>query len=380
MYALLFRPIKFLSRSKIPHVTRTLTSSSEFEPGSFLKDKPPLKKLKLFPESLYGGEHFVTLLTGTSPIGKQGANYIKTLFKAAKIPVAFERIDVGNTNEYIRSVLRNRVCLHVDSQHDPQEKAKALKLNNNLDLFACIIKCFGHKGYNCKFPDANLTIASQNNTGDYDKLEYQPVQGVVETLCIHEDDYTRRYLKFVLDYAKKNGHKHITIGVKRLYLPRSDGRFFDLACEIQQESYPDIELLEMDIEKLVYYIIKDPCKFDMICCNDRYGTFVASAASAVCGGASLFGACELNNTHAIFKPLQTKLSITSYRELSPYGVIRSCIDLLRYLGKCECATAMEGELASILSAGKPRTVEFGGEDSGEFIICNIVNKLRCKFK
>ncbi|XP_004520684.1 isocitrate dehydrogenase [NAD] subunit 1, mitochondrial [Ceratitis capitata] len=371
-------PVNLLKRANFRHQT-----TIEVQGHDYLKDDLPPKFVKVLPPSKYGGEYLVTLLTGSSNIGKQGANFIKHLFEVAKVPVAFERIQLGPDEtacpmEYLQSVQRNRHAIHVDLQHDPDEKRKQLLLNNDLDLYMGIINVNSIEGYKCRYPDVDITVLMKNNAGNFSKLEYAPVPGIVETLRIMDRKYIERYFNFVFHYAMENNHKKITFGHQELEFPLSDGLYNKIGCGMYEDLKPDLEFELMPIHELVRKIVLAPNQFDVICTTDRYGTIVASIASAVCGGASLFSSTERGDHHAVFKPLQTRLSVTDSGTLSPYGIVRACIDLLHYLGETDCARVLYEELMTTMICRNIKTREFGGSDSGEFVICDIVNRLKCK--
>ncbi|XP_067634130.1 uncharacterized protein [Eurosta solidaginis] len=356
-------------------------ASIEVHGHDYEKESLPPKFIKLLPPSKYGGEYLVTLLTGASVIGLQGSHFIRDLFEVAKVPVAFERIPIGpdeGTYEYVQSVERNRHAIHVDMQHDPDAKHKQLLLNNDLDLYVGIIHMNSIEGYKCIYPDVKLTVLMQNNAGNFSKLEYGPVPGMVETLKIMQEKYMKRYFEFVFHYAMENKRKKVTFGHQVLEFPLSDGLYVKVAKKLYKELKPDFEFELIAIHELVREIVMHPTKYDVICTTDRYGTFVASIASAVCGGAGLFSCTERGDHHAVFKPLQTRLSVTDSLTLSPYGIVRACVDLLYYLGEDDCAQVLYDELMHTMICRGIRTREFGGIDSGEYVICDIVNRLKCK--
>ncbi|XP_054739108.1 uncharacterized protein LOC129245130 [Anastrepha obliqua] len=359
------------------------TANIEVQGHDYQKESFPPKYVKLLPPSKYGGEYLVTLLTGSSIIGQQGANFIRHLFEVAKVPVAFERISIGPDqttypNEYLQSVRRNRHALFIDLQHDPDEKHKQLLLNIDLDLYVGIIQVNSIEGYRCRHPNVNITVIMQNNAENFSKLEYGPVPGMVETLKITQKKYIERYFNFVFHYAMENCHQKVTFGHQAGEFPLSDGMYNRTALKMYEQLKPQFEFELMPIHDLVRNIVMKPRCFDVICTSDRYGTFVASIASAVCGGASLFSSTERGDHHAVFKPLQTRLSITDSLILSPYGIVRSSIDLLRYLGETDCANGLYEELMNTMTCRDIKTKEFGGTDTGEYVICDIVNRLKCK--
>lgn len=350
---------------------------------AFLKDDMPTFIEYLPPISQYGGQIVITLLYADSGIGRRASKYLKSLIEISKLPITFETVPINRSRatlagEDYYSFLRNRTAVYLDLELDAESLEKRYKLNRLFDLFACIVKFKSHPGYNCKHTNVNIWSYYQNNIGDHAKLEYEPVKGVVETLRISTVEKLNQFLRFVFGEVLRNGRRKITIGHKADMFPKSDGLFLELARRIHQEEYECLELDDMKISTMARNIVMHPEKFDVICTQSSYGRVVNAATCAVCGGASLFSCIDIGERFAVFKPLEMKLALSDCREISPYGIVRLCIELLSFLGKEDCARLIELELNDAMCRGI-KTEEFGGKDSPDFVICSIVNNLRCHF-
>uniref|UniRef100_A0A1B0BS15 Isopropylmalate dehydrogenase-like domain-containing protein n=1 Tax=Glossina palpalis gambiensis TaxID=67801 RepID=A0A1B0BS15_9MUSC len=380
---------------KVAHVARLSRCSSrcaikrfahskvESLDKAFLKDDMPTYVAHLPPVSQYGGQTVITLLYADTGIGQRACKHLKSLIEISKLPITFENVPISRSSATVAgedyySLLRNRTAVYLDLELDTESLQKRYQLNRQLDLFACIAKFKSHPGYNCKRTNVNIWSYSQNNVGDYAKLEYEPVKGVVETLRITTVEKLSQFLRFAFGEALKNGRRKITIGHKADMLPKSDGLFLELAQRIHQEEYECLELNDMKINTMARNIVMNPEKFDVICSQSGYGRIINAAISAVCGGASLFSCVDLGERFAVFKPLEMKLALSDCREISPYGVVRLCIELLCYLGKEDCAKLIALELSDVMCRGI-KTEEFGGKDRPDFVICSIVNNLQCHF-
>uniref|UniRef100_A0A1A9VU59 Isopropylmalate dehydrogenase-like domain-containing protein n=1 Tax=Glossina austeni TaxID=7395 RepID=A0A1A9VU59_GLOAU len=373
-----------LSRYRISCGIKRFTHSKvESLDKAFLKDDMPTFVGHLPPVSQYGGQTVITLLYADTWIGQRACKYLKSLIEISKLPITFENVPINRSSATVAgedyySLLRNRTAVYLDLELDAESLQKRYRLNRQFDLFACIAKFKSHPGYNCKQTNVNIWSYSQNNIGDYAKLEYEPVKGVVETLRITTVEKLNQFLRFVFGEALRNGRRKITIGHKADMFPKSDGLFLELAQRIHQEEYECLELDNMKINSLTRNIVTHPEKFDVICTQSCYGRVINAAASAVCGGASLFASVELGERFAVFKPLEMKLSLSDCREISPYGIVQLCIELLWYLGKKDCARLIALELSDVMCRGI-KTEEFGGKDRPDFVVCSIVNNLQCHF-
>ncbi|KAH8234230.1 hypothetical protein KR038_004037 [Drosophila bunnanda] len=341
--------------------------------STYLKGHVRLDPVNVLPKSYYGGIHTVTLYTGSSIIGQQGAKFVNSLLQSSRVPVEVQPID--QEDEYYKSVLRNRAAVHVDIHADEKSKARSLKICNDLDLYVFKSRMRSFPGYKGRFPCVDIQMIGQNNMGNYSELEYSPVDGVVEALSVVTQAANRKYLEHAFAAAAAAGRSRVTLVNKAKEWPLNDGALVEEAKKIHSK-YEDLELELMEVEDCVSLLVTNPARFDCLFASDRYATFLATICSGVCGGANLFSAVEIGDNHAVFKPLQTKLSLTNYSNLSAYGIISTIADLLEYLGHQHCSEALWAQMLRTMDEGI-RTVEFGGKDSDEFVICNINNKLKC---
>ncbi|KAL7736803.1 hypothetical protein ACLKA6_015644 [Drosophila palustris] len=332
--------------------------------------------VNVLPRTKYGGITHATLLTGETIIGQMGAKYVESLLSSARVPVEVQRITVDMGEEYFNSVLRNRAAVHVDIVHDSDNKRKSLKICNDLDLHVFMTNLRSFPGFKCLFPGVNILLIAQNNMGNYAELEYSPVKGVVEGLHVVTSEDIERFLRYAFRVVSARKRKKVTLVHKASEWPKTEGVLLDIASHLQKTSFCDIELEPMELDKCVSRLILNPQNFDVLVTSDLYGTFMATICSSICGGANLFSAVEIGDHHAVFKPLQTKLSLTNYKVLSPYGIVSTCVDLMYHLGHRVCAKALWNEMLRTMDEGI-KTGDFQGSDRGEYIICNIMNKLRC---
>ncbi|KAH8401299.1 hypothetical protein KR009_004429 [Drosophila setifemur] len=361
-----------ISVGQVRHFADPTSLISTYVKGALRTDP-----VNVLPKSKYGGINTVTLLTGSNLIGKQGAKFVNALLQSTQVPVESQNIDAGHTDDYFNSVLRNRAAVHVDIVCDAEQKQKAMKMNNDLDLYLFKTHTRSFPGFNCRFPDVDIQIIGQNNTGIYSELEYSPVKGVVEAISVCTEETNKKYLNGAFASAVQADRKRVTLVNKAREWPVVDGALVDCAKSIHDEYKDDLELEFMEMEDCIVRLITEPQHFDCIFASDRYATFLATICSGICGGATLFSAVEMGDSHAVFKPLQTKLSLTNYPMLSPYGIVSTIVDLFAYLGHDRCAESLWCELIRTMDEGI-KTKEFGGNDTGEYVICNIVNQLRCR--
>lgn len=363
-----------LARISVRHFADEIHGSVR---AAYAKGDARADPVNVLPKSKYGGINTVSLVTGTTIIGQQGAQFVSSLLSSSRVPVEVQVIEAGQDDEYFHSVLRNRTAVHVDNQADAEAKQKALKICNDLDLYVFKTRTRSFPGFKCRFPGVDIQLIGQNNMGIFNELEYSPVEGVVEALSVVSQKGNDKYLRYAFKAAAKAGRKRVTLINKAKEWPISDGSLVEAAQRLHCHYKDCLELELMEVEEAISRLMTEPTYFDCLFASERYATFLSAICSGVCGGANLFSAVEIGDHHAVFKPLQTKLSLTNYANLSAYGIVSTIVDLFQHLGHDKCADALWCELKRTMDEGI-RTKEFGGQDTGEYVICNIINQLRCR--
>lgn len=349
----------------------------------FLSDSVSREATPALPESKYGGVRFVTLLTGESLMGRQGAHHITSLVKIANVPIDFEIINLSkqrakNTQEDQMSMLRNGIGVHIDLDVDANSRQRRSNLNKRFRLHACLTKFKSHPNFRSFHENVDIWSFCQNNVGDSTKLEYEPIAGMVESVRVTTADSLRRYFEFVYDYCTRGERKKVTIAHNVTKVPKSDGMFIEIAKDLQASKYQNLTLEFMVTNELAYNLIMNPQCLDVICSQYRYAHHLSAILAGVCGGAGLFSVMDAGENFVMFKPLETKLATSDSRSLSPYGIVRTCVDLLHHLGKSKCADVMDKELNTLMD-NDIRTRQYGGTYTSEYIICHMVNNLKDRF-
>ncbi|KAF9968575.1 isocitrate dehydrogenase (NAD(+)) idh1 [Mortierella alpina] len=148
--------------------------------------------------SKLGGRYTVTLIPGDG-IGQETAAAVKTIFKAAHVPVDWEQFNVsGYTSaddltfkQSVESLRRNKVGLK-GILYTPTSSLGHSSFNvtirKDLDMYASLVLCKNIPGYPTRHEGVDFAIIRENTEGEYSGLEHQSYPGVVESLkpgCRH---------------------------------------------------------------------------------------------------------------------------------------------------------------------------------------------------
>ncbi|RUP49121.1 hypothetical protein BC936DRAFT_143261 [Jimgerdemannia flammicorona] len=131
----------------------------------------------------YGGKYTVTLIPGDG-IGQETSSAVKTIFKAATVPVEWEQFDVSgyttaddNTfKQSLESLRRNKVGLK-GILYTPVSKLGHTSFNvimrKDLDMYASISLVKNIPGHTARHNGVDFAIIRENTEGEYSGLEHQ---------------------------------------------------------------------------------------------------------------------------------------------------------------------------------------------------------------
>ncbi|KAH9908984.1 isocitrate dehydrogenase subunit 1 [Xylariomycetidae sp. FL2044] len=345
----------------------------------------------IFKPTKYGSKYTVTLIPGDG-IGAEVAESVKTIFKADSVPIDWEQIEVsgidgggltGRTEETFResvaSLKRNKLGLK-GILHTPIDRQGHQSFNvamrQELDIYASICLIKNIPGYNTRHKDVDLCIIRENTEGEYSGLEHQSVPGVVESLKIITRAKSERIAKFAFSFALANNRKMVTCIHKANIMKLADGLFRNTFREVA-EDYPTIKINDMIVDNASMQCVSRPQQFDVLVMPNLYGGILSNIGAALVGGPGIVPGCNMGRDVAVFEPgcRHVGLDIKGKDQANPTALILSGSMLLRHLGLDDHANRISQAVYGVISEGKVRTRDMGGESTTHEFTRAILNKM-----
>ncbi|KAG5513943.1 hypothetical protein PMAC_000565 [Pneumocystis sp. 'macacae'] len=362
--------------------------------GNIVKRASSLSK---YATNKIGGKYTVTLIPGDG-IGKEVSESVKTIFKAQKVPVEFEQIDItgqiktGEKNELfkqcIESLKRNKVGLK-GILYTPSEQSDHLSFNvslrkvQDLDVYANLTLIKNIPGYETAHKDIDFVIIRENTEGEYSGLEHQSVPGVVESLKIITRTKSERISRFAFNYALKNNRKKVTVIHKANIMKLADGFFRKTFFEIAKD-YPKIEATDLIVDNASMQAVSKPQKFDVLVMPNLYGNIMSkltdqfgNIGAALVGGPGVVPSANYGEEYALFEPgcRHVGLDIAGKGMANPTALILSSTMLLRHLSLDDYADTIERAVYDVLLKSNIRTPDMKGTASTTSFTNAILNQL-----
>jgi len=187
----------------------------------------------------------------------------------------------------------------------------------------------------------------------------------VEELSISTRIFTRkatfRILIAAFEHAKKYGYKSVTVCEKHNVIRETSGLMWKLAKEIQKNSFPEIKLLNTNIDAQMMWLTKNPEEYGVIVAGNMFGDIASDAFAGLIGGLGFACSAQFSSDGiAVFEPTHGSAPKYAGYEISivnPIAMIESACMMLDYLDKKDISAKIRKAIAAVIEEGKVRTYD-----------------------
>jgi homoisocitrate dehydrogenase len=177
--------------------------------------------------------------------------------------------------------------------------------------------------------------------------------------------------------ATKRQKGLVTIVHKANVLSVSDGLFRESALAVATE-YPDVAVEEQLVDSMLYRLIRQPQRYDVVVAPNLYGDLLSDAAAALVGGLGLAPSANVGDTFVLVEPVHGSApDIAGKGIANPIGAILAAAMLLRHLGEDTAAHHVEAAVHRVLAEG-PHTPDLGGDATTDAVTAAVIERLEIK--
>jgi isocitrate dehydrogenase (NAD+) len=267
-------------------------------------------------------------------------------------------------------------------------------LRQHFNLDVCIRPCRTYKGNPLNFirkgpnntveePDIDVVIFRQNTEGLYSGVEWSDPPDLVYKALLSHPKFrknfadvpkselavstriftrraTERILKAAFQYARQYRYRSVTVCEKPNVIRETSGMMFRLAKEIQQSSFPDIELWNTNIDAQMMWLTKNPEHYGVIVAGNMFGDIVSDGFAGLIGGLGFACSANLGDEVAVFEP--THGSAPKYADypvsiVNPIAMVESACLMLDHLGEHDISGRIRSAIGRVISHGEVRTYD-----------------------
>ncbi|KAH7851744.1 hypothetical protein Vadar_015989 [Vaccinium darrowii] len=331
-----------------------------------LKNLPHLglgasRSVTYMPRPGDGAPRAVTLIPGDG-VGPLVTNAVEQVMQAMHAPVYFERYEVHGDmksvpQEVFDSIRKNKVCMKGGLRTPVGGGVSSLnvQLRKELDLYASLVNCFNLQGLPTRHENVDIVVVRENTEGEYSGLEHEVVPGVVESLKVMTKFCSERIAKYAFEYAYLNNRKKVTAVHKANIMKLADDN-----CCMQLVSKPE--------------------QFDVMVTPNLYGNLVANTAAGIAGGTGVMPGGNVGADHAVFEQGASAGNvgndkIVQQKKANPVALLLSSAMMLRHLQFPSFADRLETAVKRVISEGKVRTKDLGGDSTTQEVVDAVIAKL-----
>ncbi len=190
---------------------------------------------------------------------------------------------------------------------------------------------------------------------------------------------TERIVRFACQLAQSRAARRgstprLTVVHKANVLRLSDGLFRETALEVSA-GFPEIEVEEQLVDSMVYRLILEPERYDVIVAPNLYGDILSDAGAALVGGLGVVGSANCGARFCLAEPVHGSApDIAGQGIANPIAAVAAATLLLDRVGLGDAAARVEETLAEHRAAG-PRTPDRGGKATTEEALADLLARV-----
>jgi isocitrate/isopropylmalate dehydrogenase len=263
----------------------------------------------------------------------------------------------------------------------------------NLDI--CVRPCKSYKGNPLNFirrgrgniieePLVDVVIFRQNTECLYSGVEWtNPPEKVYEALLSHpkfRENFSKvpvpelsvsariftrkatgRILAAAFEHARKYNYKSVTVCEKPNVIRETSGLMWKLAKDMQKELYPEIQLVNTNIDAQMMWLTKNPEDYGVIVAGNMFGDIVSDAFAGLIGGLGFACSAQFSEDGiAVFEPTHgsaPKYAGFEHPIVNPIAMVESACMMLDYIGEKRTCKLIRKAIASVIEEGRVRTYD-----------------------
>ncbi|GAB1370684.1 isocitrate/isopropylmalate dehydrogenase family protein [Candidatus Kapaibacterium sp.] len=278
-------------------------------------------------------------------------------------------------------------------------RSPIVRMRQLFDLYICLRPCKAYSGNPLNYRDNLDMVVFRENTEDmYCGVEFNPVPDELkktlkelskpfgrfsELPCdefaisckINTRSGSERIIRAAFEFARLHNRKKVTIVHKANVVRATDGLFFEIANEVKKD-FPDIQMDDANIDAMTMWMLKNPDNYDVMVAPNLYGDIISDLAAQMVGGLGFGCSGNIGKKLAVFEPSHGSApKYTGLYKVNPIATILAAKMMLDWLGEKDMAERIEKATAQVISEGKVRTYDMGGNATTLDIARAIADKL-----
>ena len=277
----------------------------------------------------------------------------------------------------LQSIQRNGVALKTKLMPTPESLHTNYNvlLRRQLGMFATLRPLKNIKGLPARFQNVDMVVIRELTEDLYAAIEHEIVPGVVQSIKVVTESACRRFFRFALEWACRARRKVVHCVHKANILKMADGLFLE-AFRSEAKEFPDLQTKEIIVDNCCMQMVSKPQQFDVLVMGNLYGDIVSDLGAGVVGGVSATAGINIASGIKVFEAFHGgSREAIGVDRANPLPLLLPAIDMLEMNGQEEAARRVLRAAEKVLSEGRVRTHDLGGDASTTAMADAIVRAL-----
>jgi isocitrate dehydrogenase (NAD+) len=330
--------------------------------------------------------HSVTLIHGGG-IGHDMIPAVRRILDAAGVDIAWDEFLAGGEAEaagkpalpaeLFDSVRRTGLALKTKLMPSPKNPRRNynIEIRKSLGLFASVRPLRNLRGLPARFQGVNMLIVRELTEDLYASIEHEVVPGVVQSIKVVTETASRRFFHFAFALAQRLGRKTVHCVHKANILKLADGLVLE-AFRSVAKGYPQLTTKEIIVDNCCMQMVSRPQQFDVLVMGNLYGDIVSDVAAGVTGGISTTHGINHGDGVRVFESFHgAAREDVGVNQANPLPLLLPALDLLEALGETDAAGRILKSIEAVLSEGRYRSHDLGGQATTSEVADAILRSL-----
>lgn len=302
-------------------------------------------------------------------IGPEIMNAVLAIFKASKVPLNFQPVDMGKT--IYLSGFSNGMTPDAKKTVEetgilfkgPMETPKGSGVKSINVTARKVWSTFANKRVFKTYPGVDtifsragipidLTLVRENIEDTYGGIEHFQTNDVAQCRRLITRGGSAQVHKYTFELAKAKKARRVTCGHKANIMKLTDGLFLEEFYKIAKE-YPEIKSDDVIVDDLAMKLVTNPTLFDVVVLPNLQGDIISDLCAGLVGGLGMAPSANIGENVSIFEAVHgTAPDIAGQGLANPTALLLSGIMMLRHLGFEDHANGVAFALEEALKNGE----------------------------
>ena len=230
--------------------------------------------------------------------------------------------------------------------------------------------------------EIDMVCVRENTEGEYAGVGGRIHVGTPHEVAEQTGLFTRtgveRILRYGFETAMKRPRKVLASATKSNAL-RHSMVFWDEVADVVKRDYPDVEYRKYHVDAIAARMVTHPATLDVIVASNLFGDILTDIGSAISGSLGIAPGANINPERrfpSMFEPIHGSApDIAGKGIANPIGAVWAGAMMLDHLGHRDIHDRVLGAIERVVSSGKNRTPDLGGQATTKQLADAIVGEI-----